>query len=146
MVIQVEIKVLCTIYKLAHGANILTFSELFAIEKSIKFFVIQEMSQGNQWCVQKTHGWLVDDKMHHTLMMEFNSWCGMSSVMGVIDNTHIAIIKLLSVFAKDYCFYKLSNCLYHSLLCLISFNVYLFQLIFQLYFLCIMQNFLQFVG
>jgi len=50
--------------------------------------------------------WLVDDKMHCTLMMEFNSWCGMSSVMGVIHNIHIAIIKPSSVFTKDYCYHK----------------------------------------
>jgi hypothetical protein len=47
------------------------------------------------------------DKMH-TLMMEFNSWYGMSNVIGAIDNIHIAIIKPLNVFAKDYCFYNLA--------------------------------------
>jgi hypothetical protein len=50
--------------------------------------------------------WLVDYKMQHTLMMEFNSWCGMSSVMGAIDNIHITIIKPSSVSAKDYCYHK----------------------------------------
>ncbi len=56
--------------------------------------------------LKKLMVWLVYDKMHRTLMMEFNSWCGMSSVMGVIDNIHFAIIKPSSVFAKDYYYHK----------------------------------------
>jgi hypothetical protein len=56
MVIQVEIKVLCTIYKLAHGANILTFNELFAIEKSIIFFCYLGSGPKQSMVSSKTHG------------------------------------------------------------------------------------------
>ncbi len=39
-VIIVEIMVSCAIYKLAHGVNILTCSELFTIKKSTIAFVL----------------------------------------------------------------------------------------------------------
>jgi hypothetical protein len=116
------------------------------LKNPLYFLLFRKWAKAINGVFKKLMVWLVDDKMHHTLTMEFNSWCGMSSVMGVIENIHIAIIKPSSVFVKDYCFNKLSNCLYHSLLRLLFFNVDLFELIFQLHFLCIMHNFLQSVG
>jgi len=43
LVVLVEIRVVCTIYKLAQGTNYLMYSELFAIGWSFICFVIHEV-------------------------------------------------------------------------------------------------------
>jgi hypothetical protein len=41
----------------------------------------------------------------HLVMLEFKQWCGMLSIHGAIDCTHIAISKP-SLFPKDYYYFK----------------------------------------
>ncbi len=43
-------------------------------------------------------------------MLDFKNWCGMFSVMGVINGNHICITKLTSVFLKDYYYQKIKVC------------------------------------
>ncbi len=45
--------------------------------------------------------WLVGDKMQ-VVMTKFKNWCGMLSVVGAIDGTHIAITKHFGAFAENY--------------------------------------------
>lgn len=58
--------------------------------------------------LKKLMTWPMGDKMQG-VMMEFKNWCGMSNVMNVIDNTHIAIIKPFNAIAKNYYYHKTIN-------------------------------------
>jgi hypothetical protein len=41
-------------------------------------------------------------------MEEFKKWCGLLSIQGVIDGTHISISKPI-YFPKDYFYYKIGG-------------------------------------
>jgi hypothetical protein len=45
--------------------------------------------------------WPMGDKMQF-VMTKFKNWFGMLSVVGAIDDTHIAITKHSGAFAEDY--------------------------------------------
>jgi hypothetical protein len=49
--------------------------------------------------------WPVGDKMQ-VVMTKLKNWCGMLSVVGIIDDIHIAITKPFDVFAKVYYYHK----------------------------------------
>jgi hypothetical protein len=61
--ISVEIWGSCTIYKLAQGANILTYSELYAIGHSTIGLVFCEIVMAINVVFKKLIIWLVGDKM-----------------------------------------------------------------------------------
>jgi hypothetical protein len=41
-----------------------------------------------------------------TIVVDFKTWCGLSSMQGAIDGTHVSIAKPLGPFAKDYFYHK----------------------------------------
>jgi hypothetical protein len=47
--------------------------------------------------------WLVGDKMQ-VVMFNLKNWCGMTSVMGAIDGTHISIAKTFGVYYENFFF------------------------------------------
>lgn len=96
------------IYKLAHGPNILTCSELFTIEKFTIVLVLWEIVKTINVVLKKLMTWHMGDKMQG-VMMEFKNWCGMLNVMNAIDNTHIAITKPSNAIVKDYYYHKITN-------------------------------------
>jgi hypothetical protein len=49
--------------------------------------------------------WPVGDKMQ-AILFDFKNWCGMPSMMGAIDGTHILIAKPFGVYFKNYFFHK----------------------------------------
>jgi hypothetical protein len=49
--------------------------------------------------------WPMGDKMQ-VVMFEFKNWCGMFSMMGAIDDTHISIAKPSNVYFEEYFFHK----------------------------------------
>ncbi len=46
------------------------------------------------------------DKIH-AMMFDFNSWCGMPSIMGSINATHISIMKFFGAYLEDYFYHKM---------------------------------------
>jgi hypothetical protein len=51
----------------------------------------------------------VGDKMQ-IVTLDFKNWCGMLSVMGVINGNHICITKPTNVLLKDYYYQKTRVC------------------------------------
>ncbi len=100
-VILVEIEVSCVIYKLAQGGNILAYSELFAIGRSIIALVFWKVVRAINVVFKRLKIWPMGDKMQ-VVMTKFKNWCGMPSVVGAIDDIQIAITKPSGAFAKDY--------------------------------------------
>lgn len=43
------------------------------------------------------------------MMMDFKTQCGMSNVMGAINNTDIAITKPSCAFTEDYFYHKIEG-------------------------------------
>jgi hypothetical protein len=43
------------------------------------------------------------------VMTKFKNWCGMPSVVGAIDDIHMAITKPSSAFAEDYYYHKIKG-------------------------------------
>ncbi len=78
-VITIEIKVSCAIYKLAHGANTLTCSELFTIGRSTIAFVLQEVVRAINVVFKKLMMWPMGDNMQ-VVMIQFKNWCGMPNL------------------------------------------------------------------
>ncbi len=104
--ILVEVSVTCVIHKLFHGSNLLTCSELFSIGKSIVRFVLHEVTKVKNIMFKSLITWSVGQKMEDA-MLEFKESCGIPSVHGVINDTHITISKpKLVVFVEDYYFHK----------------------------------------
>ncbi len=91
-IIPIEIWVSCTIYKLAHGTNFLMCSEFFAIGKSIVSKVLLEFVASINIVFKNLIAWPIGVEMAIGLE-NFMQWCGLFSVNGTIDNTHIIISK-----------------------------------------------------
>jgi hypothetical protein len=92
LAILVEVRVCCSLYKLAHGATFLSFSEKFAIGRSTVSLVICEVVSAINSVYRNVITWPRGAEMRQT-MLDFKSWCGLPSVQGAIDYTHIAISK-----------------------------------------------------
>ncbi len=78
-VITIEIKVSCAIYKLVHGANTLTCSELFTIKRSTLALMLQEVVRAINVVFKKLMMWPMGDNMQ-VVMIEFKNWCGMPNL------------------------------------------------------------------
>jgi hypothetical protein len=104
LAILVEIRVGCCLYKLAHAVNIFICSEMFAIGRSTVGLAI--------WEVVSTMNVVYSDIIHwpkrhemRKVMTDFKAWCGMPSVHGAIDCTHVSIAKP-RLFFEDYYYFK----------------------------------------
>jgi hypothetical protein len=104
-VIPIEVKVTCVIHKLFHGSNLLTCSELFSIGKSTVRFVFREVVKAKNIMFKSLIARLMGQKMED-VMLELKESCGIPSVHGVINDTHITISKPKVVFVEDYYFHK----------------------------------------
>jgi hypothetical protein len=107
LAVPVEIRVCCTIYKLAQGANINQCSELFAIGKSTVGKVLREVVQAITTVYKYLIQWPSGHRLQ-TVMHEFQDWCGLPSIHGAIDYTHIEISRPAE-FPEDYYYYKTSR-------------------------------------
>ena len=103
--IPVEIRVTCAIYKPAHGANILTCSELFAIGRSTVGRAIREVVNAINIVFRDLISWPQGEQMQ-AVMAGFREWCHLPGVQGAIDCTHIHIRKPRSQYAEDYYYHK----------------------------------------
>jgi hypothetical protein len=104
LAVPVEVRVCAYLYKLAHGANLLACSEKFAIGKSTVSVVIREVEAALNTCFGDLISWPRGDEMRE-VMLDFKRFCGMPSVHGALDCTHIAISKP-SEFPEDYWYFK----------------------------------------
>jgi hypothetical protein len=104
LAIPVEVRVCCTLYKLAQGANFLACSEKFAIGRSTISIVIWEVVRAINSVYRDVISWPRGADMRQT-MLDFKSWCGMPSVQGALDCTHIAISKPAD-YPEDYWYFK----------------------------------------
>jgi hypothetical protein len=104
LAVPVEVRVCAALYKLAQGANFLSCSEKFAIGKSTVSVVIREVVAALNICFGNLIRWPRGEEMRQ-VMLDFKSWCGMPSVQGAIDGTHIAISKPAQ-FPEDYWYFK----------------------------------------
>jgi hypothetical protein len=95
----------CAIYKLAHGANFLISSKLFAIGKSTTTLVLHEVVDVMNVIFKKLLSWPNGVEIQ-VFMEDFKQFCGLPNVQGAIDGTHIIIFKPLTPFSKDYVYHK----------------------------------------
>jgi hypothetical protein len=79
-------------------------SEKFAIDRSIVSLVIREVVHAINSVYSYVIQWPRGAEMRQ-VMLDFKSWCGMPSVQGALDCTHIAISKP-PYFSKDYWYFK----------------------------------------
>jgi hypothetical protein len=92
-VIPIEIWVLCVIYKLAHGTNLLMCNELFAISKSRISKVLYEFVAIMNVIFKKVIARPTRAKMSN-VMKNFKQWCGLPRLVhNIINGTHIIISK-----------------------------------------------------
>jgi hypothetical protein len=104
LAILVEIRVSCCLYKLAHGANLLTCSELFAIGRSTVGLVIREVVSAINVVYRDVIWWPRNQELYE-VMADFKAWYSMPSVYSAIDCTHISIAKL-GLFSENYYYFK----------------------------------------
>jgi hypothetical protein len=102
--IPVEVRVCCCLYKLAHAPSLLQCSESFAIGKSTVGLVIREVVAAINRVYANVIHWPRGQEMRK-VMLEFKKWCGIPSIHGVIDCTHIGISKPTE-FPEDYYYFK----------------------------------------
>jgi hypothetical protein len=95
----------CVIYKLAHGYNFLICSKLFAIGKSIVSLVLHEFFALVNIVFRKLISWPVGVDMC-IVINDFKLWCGLPSIQGAIDGTHLLILKPPMPFLEDYYYFK----------------------------------------
>jgi hypothetical protein len=105
--VPVEVRVCVCLYKLAHGANILTYSEYFAIGRSTVGMCIREVVAAINLVYHGMISWPCGIEMKE-VMLDFKSWCGLPSVQGAINCTHFAISKP-PMYAEDYYYFKTSG-------------------------------------
>jgi len=94
----------CAIYTLAHGANFLICSKLFAIGKSTTL-VLHEVVDVMNVISKKLMSWPNGVEIQ-VFMEDFKQFCGLPNVQGAIDGTHIIIFKPLTPYPKDYVYHK----------------------------------------
>jgi hypothetical protein len=104
MAVPVEVRVCCCLYKLVYGTSFLSCSEKFAIGRSTVSLVIHKVVQAINSIYRDAIRWPHGAEMRQT-MYDFKSWCGMPSIQGAIDCTHIAISKP-PAFLEDYWYFK----------------------------------------
>jgi hypothetical protein len=102
--IPVEVKVCCCLYKLAQGATLLQCNESFAIGKSIVGLVIREVVAAINRMYSNVIHWPRGQEMRE-VMLKFKKWCGIPSIQGVIDCTHVGILKPAEN-PEDYYYFK----------------------------------------
>ena len=91
-VVPPEIQVYYCLYKLAHDVNLLHYSEMFAVGQATVGRIIREVVYATNVVYKDVIHWPRNEEMHR-VMLEFKRWCGMPSMHGTIDCTHISISK-----------------------------------------------------
>lgn len=79
--VLVEIRVCMTLYKLAHGANFLSCSELFTIGQATEGRSIWEVVRSINIAFKDMISWPWGDEML-TMMAGFQEWCHMPGIQG----------------------------------------------------------------
>ncbi len=90
--ILVETKACCFIYELAHGVNFLIYNELFARRSPLFYVTLHEFVHIVKNIFRKLITWLKIVEMKY-IMEDLKVWCGLPSVQGAINGTHIFISK-----------------------------------------------------
>jgi hypothetical protein len=103
--IHIEIQIIVALYKLAHGVNILTYSELFAIGRSTIGRAIREVVNSVNVVFRSQISWPQGDELLQ-VMSDFKSWYHMPAVVGAIDCTHIYLVKPCILYPEDYYYHK----------------------------------------
>ena len=91
----------CAIYKLVQGASLLRCSKLFAIGKSTVAGVLRDIVHAINLQFRHQIAFPTRDRP----MQDFFDFCGLPSVAGAIDGTHIHIRKPF-VSPQDYFYFK----------------------------------------
>lgn len=104
LAIPVLIRVACTLFKLAHGANMTVCSEMFAIGRSTVSMVLREVVNAINDTLRHQVMWPSGQRLRETEAKNFQL-CGLPGVVGAIDGTHVAISKP-QVGAADYYYFK----------------------------------------
>jgi hypothetical protein len=105
--IPMRVRVACTLYKLVHGASLLICSELFAMGKSIVSAVLHDVVQAVNMEFRFDISFPRRPRLN-TVMSKFHDFCGLPRIVGVIDETHIHILKPF-LGPEDYFYFKTSN-------------------------------------
>ena len=104
LAIPIIVRVVCTLFKLSHGASLFICSEMFAIGRNTVSLVLREVVQAINVTLRSEITRPTGEKMLQT-EAAFQELCGLLGVLGAIDGTHVSINK--SRFgAADYFYFK----------------------------------------
>jgi hypothetical protein len=99
--------VACALYKLVQGSSLLQCSEFFAIGKSTVSGVLRDVVHAINIEFRCEIAFPRGNRLLN-VMREFEEFCGLPSVAGAIDGSHIHIRKLF-VGPEDYFYFKSSS-------------------------------------
>ncbi len=104
-VVPVNIKVTCSLYKLAHVAKYLQCSEHFIIRKSIVHLVLHKFVHAMNKIFKNQVRWVEGNNLLH-VMEGIKELSNLPSIQGAIDVVQIHIQKLKAIFVGDYYTFK----------------------------------------
>lgn len=90
LAIPVLIRVACTLFKLAHDANLTVCSEMFATGRSTVSLVLRKVVHAINDTLQSEILWPSGKRLLKT-QSKFEDLCGLPGVVGAIDGMHVAI-------------------------------------------------------
>ena len=94
----------CTLFKLTHGASLIIWSEMFALGKSTMSLFLRDVVHAINECLRNEISWPTGDRLRDS-QAAFKRLCGLQSVVGAIDGTHVHISKPKYV-PTDYYYFK----------------------------------------
>jgi hypothetical protein len=104
LAIPILVRVAVTLFKLTHGASLFVCSEMFVVGKSICYAILRETVRTINDCLRHEIKWPTGERLQQ-VQRDFQQLCGLPSVVGAIDGTHINISKP-RYGAEDYYYFK----------------------------------------
>jgi hypothetical protein len=98
------VRISCTLFKLAQGASLTIFLELFAIGVSTVSNILHDTVRAINVVLRDQISWPTGQQLVET-QMQFRELCNLPAVVRAIDCTHIHIAKP-SVGPEDYFYFK----------------------------------------
>jgi hypothetical protein len=81
-----------TLFKLIHGTSLFVCSEMFTIGKSTYSAILRQIVRAINDCFRHEINWPTGERLQE-VQRDFQQLCGLPTVAGAIDGTHINISK-----------------------------------------------------
>jgi hypothetical protein len=104
LAIPVLVRIAVTLFKLTHGASLFVCSEMFVVGKSTCSAILRQTVRAINDCLRHEINWPTEERLQE-VQRDFQQLCGLPTVAGAIDGTHINISKP-RYGAEDYYYFK----------------------------------------